>query len=252
LYIAQDFDHTILTDLGILILVAFLSISTLAAIQPAAALRDSSTATNASTQSFIPYNKINGKGIVILEGATLIDGTGTPPKPDSDIVINRNKIVDVSDTTRFYYNQNNNSSYHLNTTKNLVLNLTGKYIMPGLFDMHAHVAGVLKNSFNETKSENMLRMLLDNGVTTIRNPGGPTTESVMLKEEVDSGKIKGPKIFTAGRLINSPGTPVPFVEKQASTEQEVKQEVRSQASAGVDYVKLYVGLRAYAKSPPLL
>lgn len=202
-----DFDHTILTDLGILILVSFLSISTLAAIQQAAALRDSSTATNASTQSFIPYNKINGKGIVILEGATLIDGTGTPPKPDSVIVINRNKIVDVSDTIRFYFNQNNNSSYHLNTTKNLVLNLTGKYIIPGLFDMHAHVAGVSKNSFNKTKSENMLRMLLINGVTTIRNPGGPTAESVMLKEEVDSGKIKGPKIFTAGTLINSPDTP---------------------------------------------
>ena len=243
MYIAQEFDHTTLTDLGVLILVSFLSISTLAIIQQAAALRDSSTTTNTSTQSFIPYNRINGKGIVILEGATLIDGTATPPKSDSVIVINRNKIVDVSDTIRFYYNQNNNSSYHLNTTKNLVLNLTGKYIIPGLFDMHAHVAGVLKNSFNETKSENMLRMLLVNGVTTIRNPGGPTAESVMLKEEVDSGKIKGPKIFTAGRLINSPDTPVPFVEKQATTEQEVKEEVRRQASAGVDYVKLYVGLR---------
>ena len=118
MYIAQEFDHTTLTDLGVLILVSF--ISTLAIIQQAAALRDSSTTTNTSTQSFIPYNRINGKAIVILEGATLIDGTATPPKSDSVIVINRNKIVDVSDTIRFYYNQNNNSSYHLNTTKNLV------------------------------------------------------------------------------------------------------------------------------------
>jgi imidazolonepropionase-like amidohydrolase len=85
-------------------------------------------------------------------------------------------------------------------------------------------------------------MLLINGVTTVRNTGGPTEESVGLRENVTSGKIAGPKIFTAGRLINSPLIPVPFVEKQVSTEQEVREEVRKQASEGVDYIKLYVGL----------
>jgi imidazolonepropionase-like amidohydrolase len=108
--------------------------------------------------------------------------------------------------------------------------------------MHAHVASVLKNSYNQTKSENMLNMLLANGITTIRNPGGPTEQSVALKENVTTGKIKGPRIFTAGRLINDPQIPIPFVEKQVKTEQEVRQEVRLQAAVGVDYIKLYVGL----------
>jgi hypothetical protein len=120
-----------------LILVSFLSIATLVTIQQAVALRDSSsTTTNTNVEPFIQYNGINGKGIAILEGATLIDGTGTPPKPNSVIAIARNKIIDVTDTVR-YYNDYNSNSYHLNTTKNLVvLNLTGKYIIPGLFDMH--------------------------------------------------------------------------------------------------------------------
>ena len=61
-----------------------------------------------------------------------------------------------------------------------------------------------------------------NGVTTIRNPGGPTTESVGLREKVYAGEIVGPKIFTAGRLINNPQIPIPFVEKQVHTEQEVR------------------------------
>src|SRR5919197_163931 len=108
--------------------------------------------------------------------------------------------------------------------------------------MHAHVAGVLKNSYNQTESEKMLNMLLANGITTIQNPGGPTEQAVALKEKVTMGKIKGPKIFTAGRLINDPQIPIPFVEKQVRTEQEVRQEVGLQAAAGVDYVKLYVGL----------
>ena len=123
-----------------------------------------------------------------------------------------------------------------------VINLTGKYVIPGLFDMHAHVANVLKNSYNQSESEYMLHMLLAYGVTTIRNPGGPTEQSVALKENVSEGKITGPQVFTAGQLLNTPQIPIPFIEKQVETEQDVRQEVSSQAAAGVDFVKLYVGL----------
>ena len=42
--------------------------------------------------------------------------------------------------------------------------------MPGLFDMHAHVGGVLKDSYDQAAFEKMLGMLLDYGITTIRNP----------------------------------------------------------------------------------
>jgi hypothetical protein len=50
----------------------------------------------------------------------------------------------------------------------------------------------------------------------------------------------GPQIFPAGQLLNTPQIPVPFVETQVQTEQDVRQEVRTQAAAGVDYTKLYV------------
>ena len=59
---------------------------------------------------------------------------------------------------------------------------------------------------------------------------------------MSEGRIGGPQIFTAGQLLNTPQIPVPFVEKQVQTEQDVRQEVRNQVAAGVDYVKLYVGL----------
>ncbi|MDQ3908977.1 MAG: amidohydrolase family protein, partial [Thermoproteota archaeon] len=85
-------------------------------------------------------------------------------------------------------------------------------------------------------------MLLDYGVTTIRNPGGPTDQSIALKHNVSEGNIEGPEIFTAGVLLNGPQIAIPFVEKQISTEEEAREEVRHQAEAGVDFVKLYVGL----------
>ena len=182
----------------------------------------------------------NGSEVFVLHGATLIDGTGSPPKSDAVVIINGNKIIAVTNQSEYLNHYFNN----LNGTQTGVrfLNLTGKYIMPGLFDMHAHVAGVLKDSYDQAASEKMLGMLLDYGITTIRDPGGPTNESVSLREDILSGKIAGPEIFTAGRLLNTPELPVPFVEKQVTTEEEVIEEVRRQATSGVDFIKLYVGL----------
>ena len=196
---------------------------------------------NKSPLSLNSDNRMNET--LILYGATLIDGTSTNLKTDSVILINGDKILAVTNQSAFrdYISDYDNGSQTIERV--LLLNLTGKYIIPGLFDMHAHVAGVLKNSYDHVTSENTLGMLLDHGITTIRSPGGPTNESVSLKEEVFKGTIKGPEIFTAGRLLNSPELPVPFVEKKVTSEEEVREEVRRQAAIGVDYIKLYVGLK---------
>jgi imidazolonepropionase-like amidohydrolase len=186
--------------------------------------------TFASIQSAL--EKIDAKGLVILEGASLIDGTGSPPRNDSVVILKDERILTVTD-------RGNYTDYPKDSE---IVNLTGRFLIPGLFDMHAHVAGVLDSSYNQTVSENTLKALLDNGITTIRNPAGPTKESVALRDAVAAGQIKGPQIFTAGRLINGLPFPTRFVETIANTEAEVREEVKSQADAGVDYVKLYVGL----------
>jgi hypothetical protein len=128
----------------------------------------------------------NNAGIIILENATVIDGTGDLPKPNTTIVINGSRIADLSN------NATVNSDLPF-AAKN-VINLTGKYIIPGLFDMHAHVANVLKNSYNQSESEDMLSMLLAYGITTIRNTGGPTEQSVALKIFLKE-KLSAPKFL---------------------------------------------------------
>ena len=195
-------------------------------------------------KSLYSLNTGNGNEALVLNGATLIDGNGGPPKADSVVVIgDSKKIIAITNQTNFrdslsLFNDDSGSQI----TKR-VLNLTEKYIVPGLFDMHAHIAGVRKNSYDQATSENMLEMLLKYGITTVRNPGGPTNETVHLREGVLNGNLSGPEIFTAGRLLNTPEFPIPFVEKQVTTEEEVREEVRNQATAGVDYIKLYVGLK---------
>ncbi len=203
-------------------------------------IMSSSTSQNKSSSSSLSLDTINNDTISVLAGPIIIDGTGDPPKPNAVIIINGNRIAAITNETDYldrYYSLVNNETTRVN-----VLNLTGRYIIPGLFDMHAHVAGVRKNSYNQNFSETALNMLLDYGVTTIRNPGGPTNESIALKHNVSEGIIDGPEIFTAGRLLNGPRIAIPFVEKQISNEEEAREEVRYQAAAGVDYVKLYVGL----------
>jgi imidazolonepropionase-like amidohydrolase len=185
----------------------------------------------ASIQSDL--EQMDGKGFVILQGATLIDGTGSPPRHNSVVVLKDDRILTVTDKAKYTTIYPKDSA---------VINLTGRFLIPGLFDMHAHVAGVLSSSYNQTFSENTLKALLDKGITTIRNPGGPTKESVALRDEVSTDQIKGPQIFTAGRLINGPQLPTKFVETIVNNEGEIREEVKRQADAGVDYVKLYVGL----------
>jgi imidazolonepropionase-like amidohydrolase len=202
----------------------------------------SQNGSSSSLFSSLSLDIMNNDTISVLAGPTLIDGTGDPPKPNSVIIIKGNKIIAVTNETeyhdRYYYSLfNNNETARVN-----ILNLTGKYVIPGLFDMHSHVAGVRKNSYNQNFSENALEMLLDYGVTTIRSPAGPTNESIALKQNVSKGNIEGPEMFTAGVLLNGPQIAIPFVEAQISTEEQAREEVRLQAAAGVDFVKLYVGL----------
>ena len=113
--------NTIHNSAALILVISLLSIGILVTIQEAGGLLDpSKTIANTSKEFLIHYNNTyNKKRIVILEGATLIDGTTTPPKPNSVIVIDGNKIDNVSDTVK-YFDRDKNLLYLHNTTKSLV------------------------------------------------------------------------------------------------------------------------------------
>ncbi len=71
---------------------------------------NNTTASFASNNNYtckppVLYSKLDGKGVVILRGATVIDGTGSVPKPDAVIIVNANKIVDVLTDDSKYHTQ---------------------------------------------------------------------------------------------------------------------------------------------------
>lgn len=111
---------------------------------------------------------------------------------------------------------------------------TGKYLMPGLVDLHVHLA-----SNPEDQQRTILSLFVVNGVTTILNLRG-TPQILELRAAIAAGRVFGPTLRTAGPYVNEP-----FV----TTPEEVERAVVDQQRAGYDFVKLHGDLSraAYAR-----
>ncbi len=102
----------------------------------------------------------------------------------------------------------------------------GKYLMPGLADMHVHL-----EAFNQPANIAMLRLFVANGVTTVLNLFG-TPGHLELRERIKRGEVLGPTVFTSGPYIsNSPAPPPP--------PEEVERAVIAQKRAGYDIIKIH-------------
>ena len=186
---------------------------------------------------------LNAQRVVAIRGATVIDGTGALPRPDQTIVVKGERILAVGP----------NASIAIPAGAR-VIDGQGRYVIPGLIDMHAHY-GLGTVTVDTTPKGVTIGMhvapdvagaveafqtLLAFGVTTIRNPGGPLPLMVALRDSVRLGFLKGPRIFTAGDVIDATGSEGLTVG--VKSEADMRREVARQAALGVDYVKLYAGL----------
>ena len=106
---------------------------------------------------------------------------------------------------------------------------TGKYLTPGISEMHAHIPG---NQNGTEIVEETLFLYLSNGITLIRGMLGQPYH-LELREQVQSGEVLGPRIYTSGPSIN--GNSVRSVE-------EAKTKVTAQKEAGYDFLKMHPGL----------
>ena len=116
----------------------------------------------------------------------------------------------------------------------LVIDGAGKYLLPGLADMHVHLA------YNPADHHpHLLKLFLVNGVTTVLNLRG-TPQMLELRANVAAGRIFGPHVYTVGPYINEPFFATP---------DEVGRAVVEQRRAGYDFVKLHGDLSrdAYAR-----
>jgi imidazolonepropionase-like amidohydrolase len=183
-----------------------------------------------------------GAVLVVLEGATLIDGTRARSLEDSVIVLEGNRILRVGQVGDFDYPE------HASVT-----DVSGRFIVPGFINTHAHMF------------ETFPKPLLAFGITTVRNPGSGAEEGIpgaslgiSLRDRLDSGEIVGPRMLTAGPIINNStvftaapadataedtGAGTNYAEVRS--EEDVRAGVRRQAAEGYDFIKLYMGIEPH-------
>lgn len=174
---------------------------------------------------------------IIVHNVTMIDGTGASPRANVDIVIRDGRIAAIEETRTFVHPEGAR-----------VFDGSGKYVIPGLIDMHAHVAGDVINEKGEPGDRwerevalSFLRTLLRFGVTTVRDPGAIMPDALLLRDLLSDGEIEGPRLLTAGRILtNSDFRPPGFVP--VHDEAAVRNEIRWQALVGVDFVKVYASM----------
>ncbi len=173
------------------------------------------TITGCSSQQSSEYE------LLVLDGVTIIDGTGAPLKSSMSITIKNGKITAI--------NKQGEADYPRNAK---ILKLDNKYVIPGLIEMHGHMNGDL---------EELCKTMLAFGITSLRNPAAAAEEMVAFRDKVAAGEAIGPRIFTAGEVIDGTGSVAPF-GTIVETEEQMRDEVRRQAKIDVNYIKLYTSL----------
>jgi hypothetical protein len=135
--------------------------------------------------------------------------------PNQTVVIKDGKITAIGNNVK----HGNNA---------LIIDGRGKYLIPGLAEMHAHVPPI----DDLTPMKEVLLLFAANGITTIRGMLGHP-KHLQLRSMINNGEVLGPRLYTTGPSFN--GFAVKTPETGASM-------VRSQKQAGYDFLKLHPGL----------
>ena len=164
---------------------------------------------------------------LVIEGGTLIDGTGGAAMPNSVIVVEGARIKAVGTRGGIAYPKNAK-----------VVKADGKTVLPGFIDGHIHFTAWMPPLF------------LHYGVTTVYDTANPTDWILAQRDAINKGRIKGPRIFATGIVIDGPESRTNMnhpAEKggyrvHVHSAEEAKTMVRQLVSQGVDAIKVHEGL----------
>ncbi len=152
----------------------------------------------------------------VLTNARLIDGTGRAAVDGATVVIDGDSVAEVSSGSA--------------SATGRVIDLGGRTLMPGLFDLHMHLNGTYK-------AVRLLRDALLAGVTTVAHVGGfrSGAEVVLLRDAIRSGDVVGVSRLVAGAVVAATAGHVHG--RTADGPWEVRKAVREQVLANVDFIK---------------
>jgi imidazolonepropionase-like amidohydrolase len=175
----------------------------------------------------------------VLRGFTLIDGTGSAPAPNSAMIIDGGRITWVGPAARLTAPAGAES-----------VDLTGRYVMPGLIDLHGHfgiTVGLTQDArqYSRQLVEHDLKTYASYGVTTVLSLGLDSDLIFDLRNQQRTSRPTFTRVYTAGQgfaydgglggAISFPGVDGAVFK----TVSDVEPAVAAQARKGVDVVKFW-------------
>ena len=176
---------------------------------------------------------------LFIEGGTIIDGTGSAPRNNPGILIKDGLFVfDIKSPL---------------PTETISIDARGKWILPGLFDLHAHLTFYLPGGFNTEddfisgiRAERFLEYYQAIGVTTVCGVASRNNVGFSMKRAQRMGLMGGSRLYVSGPGITvTGGHPTEFQPYQASHyvvegdgPWELRKLVRSAVKKGADFIKV--------------
>ena len=157
-------------------------------------------------------------GRYAITGALLVDGTGGAPVPDSVVLIENGRVAAAGPRSAVRVSKGTP-----------VFDARGHTILPGLWDMHAHV-----------EQTEWIPASFAAGVTTMRDAGNEPEFILPLRGAIKAGRVMGPRLLLAG-IVDSP--PNALGNRVAQTPEEARSLVHRYHQMGYEQIKIYQSLK---------
>ena len=179
---------------------------------------------------------------LVVRGATIIDGTGREPIRDGVLVAEGERITRVGAAGDF-------GSADLNGTGTRVVDATGKWIIPGMINLHEHLDNHRgTNTFQaraaqpplwliQRSARNALMSLIM-GVTTVRDMGSKGATNITVRDAINAGQILGPRVYACGSPISMTGGHASEICIEADGVDAVRLAAREMLKKGADVIKV--------------
>ena len=164
---------------------------------------------------------------VAIINAHIIDGNGGTPIQNGIVIVRGEKIEAVGPSVQIPEGAT-------------IIDAEGRTVMPGLADMHVHLAAATKSSGRDILGyQKRLNALMYAGVTTVFDTGNFLPFVAQLKQEINAGRIVGPSIYYVGPLIETADPNWPLISRSMVSNSQAGSIVRHLKKNGAAAVKAY-------------